>query len=303
MGALSPTSVGGTPVGLHLYVPMSMPHGTRRRRRRQVDPSPGKQVLWRPQQHGRGTVRAPLVHFDPRRGRLARRDRPPRRRDARTEGMISRDRAPFSAIVDRPPLACRAAPASSSGQSSILKSGTSAADGAPGAAAADRACCCPTCRTGRGTSTAWGRRLAVPRSVRRLGIRPTLSINARVCKEYECSPARRANPAGSSWATATNRARSTSRTSAHDRASVEISSASPARTGRLARSRPHADLGDARTPRGGRNPIHRRLGLRRRADRDPHRKRAARHAALFGGANDISMMIVQHHESAYFATA
>ena len=54
--------------------------------------------------------------------------------------------------------------------------------------------------------------------------------------------------------------------------------------GRLARARPDADLRDAGAARGSRREIHRRLGLRRRADRDPHRQRSAGHAALFGGA-------------------
>src|SRR5258708_2003931 len=45
-----------------------------------------------------------MVRVDAFRGRAAGRDRPARRRNARPTGMIPRDRAPFSAIVDRPPL-------------------------------------------------------------------------------------------------------------------------------------------------------------------------------------------------------
>src|SRR5712691_2867171 len=45
-----------------------------------------------------------MARVDPCRGRAAGGDRSTRRGDARLVGMIPRERAPFSAIVDRPPL-------------------------------------------------------------------------------------------------------------------------------------------------------------------------------------------------------
>ena len=58
--------------------------------------------------------------------------------------------------------------------------------------------------------------------------------------------------------------------------------------GRLARARPHPDAGDAGTSGGGGREIHRRLGLRRRADVHPHRQRSARHPALYDRAQRYS---------------
>src|SRR5437868_14256941 len=45
-----------------------------------------------------------MVRDDAYRGCVARGDRPPRRRVARRRRMIPRERVPYSAIVDRPPL-------------------------------------------------------------------------------------------------------------------------------------------------------------------------------------------------------
>ena len=99
----------------------------------------------------------------------------------------------------------------------------------------------------------------------RLGIRPTLSINARVCEDYpRVAQAGQAMPAGSSWAMPMSRGRSTR--SADQKAMIapldgrhrEVHRQA---AGRLARTGPDPDARDARTTRRGRRQIYRRLGL------------------------------------------
>ena len=124
------------------------------------------------------------------------------------------------------------------------------ADGAPGAARADRRSrCCPTCRTGAGTNTACASACGASSTCSRgSNIRPTLSINARVCEDYA-----RVAAAGEGR-----------RLGVHGpflRAGPDPQGAGPGRDdraldghsgkihrqapGRLARARPHADLRDA----------------------------------------------------------
>ncbi len=223
MGALSPTSVGGTPVGLHLYVPdvdavteRAVAAGGK------LLQAPGNQVLRRPQQHRRGSVRAPLVHLDPCRGRLAGRDRPPRRRDARPARIGSRDdpARPRAVFGDR-----RSPSAASAGrrphrrldhrQSRSL--GHLAADGAAGPAGADRAgAAARRAELGLARIRHAGRRLALFRPVPQARHPPDrVDQRAGLRGLRTRGPASAATPAGSSWGTRTSRCRSTgSRTSA-----------------------------------------------------------------------------------------
>ena len=46
---------------------------------------------------------------------------------------------------------------------------------------------------------------------KRLGIKPTLAANARICEDYRASRDKRLTTAGNSWATPMSRARSTRR--------------------------------------------------------------------------------------------
>ena len=99
---------------------------------------------------------------------------------------------------------------------------------------------------------------------RRLGIRPTVSINARVCEDYE-RVAGAARDAG--WEFMGH---------AYEQRPIHLVEDQKAmidalgrrhralhrdEAGRLARPRPDPDRGDARTARRGRHQIHRRLGL------------------------------------------
>ena len=175
-------------------------------------------VLRRPQQHDRGSVRAPLVHLDPCRGRSARRDRPPRRSDARAK---RNDPArPHRVFRDRrsPPTApARRRPPRRLDDRQSRGLGHFSADGAAGLAGTDRPGAAAR-RAELGMARIWhaGRRLALLRPVpkarhpsdgvdQRAGLRGLRARRPRV-------PATRA---GSSWVTPGSRCRSTrSRTSA-----------------------------------------------------------------------------------------
>ena len=103
----------------------------------------------------------------------------------------------------------------------------------------------------------------------RLGIRPTLSINARVCEDY-------------ARVAATGEGRRLGVHGPFLRAGPDPQGAGPGRddraldghsgevhrqaAGRLARTRPDPDLRDAGAARRRGREVHRRLGLRRRAD-------------------------------------
>ena len=100
--------------------------------------------------------------------------------------MIPSERAEFSAIVDRPPLKLP-------GDARIVfwtivnLEVWDIASRWRGRCSRRRPgrCCCPTCRTGAGTNTACGS--ACWRFFdlfERLGIKPTLAVNARVCEDY-----------------------------------------------------------------------------------------------------------------------
>ena len=104
-----------------------------------------------------------------------------------TDSMIPRDRCDYSAIVDRPPLKLPGrAPHRASGPSLISKSWDIVTPMARQVLPAPTGqFCCRMCRTGAGTNT--GCALACWRFFdlyKKLGIRPTLSINARVCEDY-----------------------------------------------------------------------------------------------------------------------
>ena len=182
---------------------------------------------------------------------------------------------------------CRATRASCSGPSSTTRSGTSAGRCRARCCRRRPACrCCRTCRTGAGTNTACGSApggssssTSGSASGRRSRSMPASARTMRA------SPRRRSGTAGSSWATPTSRCRSTR--SEDQAAMIERSHGHPRAlhrqaAGRLARAGPHADAGDAGTAGRRRRQIYRRLGLRRRADDDPHRQGSAGHAALHG---------------------
>ena len=203
--------------------------------------------------------------------------------------MLPRERSHSSAIVDRPALKLPIKRVSYSGASSILKSGTSANRW--------RARCWRrlTGVTHLPDVPNWswheyGMRVGVWRFFdlfKRQNIKPTLAINARVCEDYsrvaETSKKRRlgihgpflpagpdssgAEPEGDDQAFA-RRDRALSRQTA----------------GWLAWPGVDADAGDAGPARRGRHQIYRRLGLRRRADDDPHREWSSGDAALYDGA-------------------
>ena len=121
----------------------------------------------------------------------------------------------------------------------------------------------------------------------RLNIRPTLSINARVCEDY-ARVAQQAKDDG--WEFMGH---------SYEQGPIHKE---PDQAAMIARSMgilekftgkrpvgwlgpgPDADLRDAGAARGRGREVHRRLGLRRRADRDPHRQGPAGHAALLGRA-------------------
>ena len=163
------------------------------------------------------------------------------------------------------------------------------ADGAAGAAGADRRSrCCPTCRTGAGTNTACGSAPGASSScIARLGIRPTLAINARVCEDYPrvAEEAKRDGWEfmGHSYEQGPIH-KEPDQAAMIERSLVDHRALHRHAPGRLARAGPDADARHARTARRRRHQIHRRLGLRRRADHDPHRQRPAGHAALHGRA-------------------
>ena len=121
---------------------------------------------------------------------------------------------------------------------------------------------------------------------RRLKIRPTLALNARVCVDYP-RVAQACKDAG--WEFMGHSYEQGPIHKEEDqpgmiRRSIDtIRKFTGKRAGRLARAGPHADAGHARAPRRRGHQVHRRLGLRRRADRDPDRPRPARHPALFSG--------------------
>ncbi len=103
-----------------------------------------------------------------------------------SDPMLPNQRADFSAIVDRPPLKLPAARASSSGPSSISKSGTSRARWRV------RCLSAPTGQPLLPDVPNWswheyGMRVGAWRFFdlyKRHNIKPTLSINARVCEDY-----------------------------------------------------------------------------------------------------------------------
>ena len=117
----------------------------------------------------------------------------------------------------------------------------------------------------------------------RLGIRPTLSINARVCEDYE-RVAREASDSG--WEFMGHVWDQMPIHKIHDQRAMihrsldTLERFTGKRPGRLARAGPDANLRDAGAAEGGRRPIHRRLGVGRRADRDRDEARAARDAPL-----------------------
>ena len=86
MKVQSPQTIGGTPVGIHIYVARrrraEQARHRRRRDRRARDRQP---VLRRPLGHAHRSLRPPLVLRHPRRGRRPRRDEAPRR--SRDEGL------------------------------------------------------------------------------------------------------------------------------------------------------------------------------------------------------------------------
>ena len=186
-----------------------------------------------------------------------------------TDAMLPRERRVTSAIVDRPPLEVAGRGARScSGPSSIYEVlGHRAADGAAGAAGADRQALLPDV-----PNWIWheyGMRvgaLAVLRSLRAARHQPDARRSTRAsARTIRASPRRPSATAGSSWATPTSRCRSTRsrRPGGDDRALASTSSsASPARSsvGWLGPGLTQT-LRDARTARRGRHQIHRRLGL------------------------------------------
>ena len=99
---------------------------------------------------------------------------------------------------------------------------------------------------------------------RRLGIRPTVSINARVCEDYE-RVARECRDSG--WEFMGHAWEQMPIHKIDDqRAMIERSvgdhrALHRREAGRLARPRPHRDRGDAGAARRRRDQIHRRLGL------------------------------------------
>jgi len=137
----------------------------------------------------------------------------------------------------------------------------------------------------------------------RLGIRPTLSINARVCREYR-RVARAAREAG--WEFMGHAWEQMPIHKVEDQAEMIARSldtlARFAGTRPVGLARPGADR-DLRYagPSGcRRRQIHRRLGLRRRADRIKTTHGPLVTLPYSVELNDIPMMLVQHHESAYF---
>ena len=121
----------------------------------------------------------------------------------------------------------------------------------------------------------------------RLGIRPTLAINARVCEDYP-RVAEQAKRDGWEFMGHSYEQgpihKEPDQAAMIERSLVDHRALHRHAPGRLARAGPDADAGDAGAARRGRHQIYRRLGLRRRADHDPHRQRAAGHAALLGRA-------------------
>src|SRR5438067_587162 len=175
--------------------------GGRRRRRAEA---PGREpVLWRPARLDHRSVRASLAHLDPCRGRIAGGDRPPRRghgpraTSAGSEVMIPRERAPYSAIVDRPPLRLPG------GARLVVWTIVNLEVWDISRPMARQVLPAPTGQVLLPDVPNWswheyGMRVGVWRFFelfRRLGIRPTLSINARVCEDYE-RVARAAHEAG-----------------------------------------------------------------------------------------------------------
>ena len=131
-----------------------------------------------------------------------------------TQPMLPRERAPYSAIVDRPPLKLPGNARVIVWSIVNLEVWDICAPW-PGRCSRRRPvrCCCPTCRTGPGTSTACASASGAS-SICTSGSAsgPTLSINARVCEDYRARRrSRRATPAGSPWAMLTSRCRSTGR--------------------------------------------------------------------------------------------
>ena len=109
-------------------------------------------------------------------------------------------------------------------------------------------------------------------------------------------------PAGNSWATPTSRGRSTR---SSDQRGDDLTSMDTME--KFTGKRPVGWLGPGLTQTfetpdllaDSRRQIYRRLGLRRRADRDPHRQGPLVTLPYTVEFNDIPMMIVQHHEGDY----
>src|SRR3954447_13297197 len=174
------------------------------RRRRGRAETPGREpVLWRPARLDRRSVRASLAPIHPCRGCLARGDRPPRRRHgpgaeaARPPAMIPRERTPYSAIVDRPPLNLPG------GARLVVWTIVNLEFWDISRPMARQVLPAPSGQVLLPDVPNWswheyGMRVGVWRFFdlfRRLQIRPTLSINARVCEDYE-RVARAAHEAG-----------------------------------------------------------------------------------------------------------
>ncbi len=204
--------------------------------------------------------------------------------------MLPRERCDYSAIVDRPPLKLPG------GARLVFWTivnyevwDIAQADGAAGAAGADRRRrCCPTCRTGAGTNTACGSAPGASSSCSRGSASARRSRSTRAsARTIRASPRR---PSAHGWEFMGHSYEQGPIHKEPDQAAMIERSLAMHRAihrhapGRLARTRPDADARDAGAARRRRHQIHRRLGLRRRADHDPHRQRPAGHAALFGRA-------------------
>ncbi len=206
--------------------------------------------------------------------------------------MLPRERCDY--LRDRRPAAAEAAEQRAArvlDHRQLRGLGHRPADGAAGAAGADRpGRCCPTCRTGAGTNTACGSAAGASSSCyERLGIRPTLAINARVCEDY---PRVAAQAKKDGWEfmghAHDQQARSTT---SRDQSAMITRSLDVLET--FTGTRPVGWLGPGSTQtcetpgpaRRGRREIYRRLGVST-TSRSPitHHARTAGDAALYGRA-------------------
>ena len=201
--------------------------------------------------------------------------------------MIPRERAPYSAIVDRPPLKLPG------GARVVVWTIVNLEVWDIARAMARQVLPAPTGAVLLPDVPNWswheyGMRVGFWRFealFRRLRIRPTLALNARVCVDYP-RVAQACKDAGWEFMGHSYEQgpihREEDQPGMIRRSLDTIEKFTGKRPRGLARAGPHADARHARAPRRRGHEIHRRLGLRRRADRDPHRQRPARHPALFG---------------------